>query len=246
MSGWPWPAVIAHRCGGALAPENTLAGLRIAAGLGCQAVEFDVMLSQDALPVLIHDEDLRRTAGRRGDVARLDSAALLATDVGQGFHPAFAGECIPSLAQALAACAAFGLAANVEIKPSAGREVETGRVVGRYLSGLAPAASPGVLLSSFSEAALAAAAAEAEGIPRAMLATRLSSAAFDAARRQACVALHLGRRNLQAAEVLAVREAGLRVQVYTVNSIEEAQRLIGWGVSGVFSDRPELLLAGHA
>jgi glycerophosphoryl diester phosphodiesterase len=38
---------MAHRCGGALAPENTLAGLGIAARLGCRAVEFDVMLSGD-------------------------------------------------------------------------------------------------------------------------------------------------------------------------------------------------------
>jgi hypothetical protein len=50
MLRWPWPKVIAHRCGGALAPENTLAGLAIAARIGCRAVEFDVMLSGTACP----------------------------------------------------------------------------------------------------------------------------------------------------------------------------------------------------
>ncbi|MEF8769930.1 MAG: glycerophosphodiester phosphodiesterase family protein [Candidatus Accumulibacter contiguus] len=62
--GWSLPRVFAHRCGGALAPENTLAGLRIAARLGLRAVEFDVMLSADASPWLLHDETLaaRRTA----------------------------------------------------------------------------------------------------------------------------------------------------------------------------------------
>lgn len=45
---WVLPRVVAHRCGGALAPENTLAGLPIAAALGYRAVEFDVMLSADA------------------------------------------------------------------------------------------------------------------------------------------------------------------------------------------------------
>ena len=58
---WVLPRVFAHRCGGALAPENTLAGLRIAQALGFGAVEFDVMLSADGSPWLIHDEALERT-----------------------------------------------------------------------------------------------------------------------------------------------------------------------------------------
>ena len=54
----PLPRWIAHRGGGRLAPENTLAGIRVAARLGFKAVEFDVMLSGDGTPVLIHDETL--------------------------------------------------------------------------------------------------------------------------------------------------------------------------------------------
>ena len=53
--GWRLPRVFAHRCGGALAPENTLAGLRLAARLGLRAVEFDVKLTSDGHPVLIHE-----------------------------------------------------------------------------------------------------------------------------------------------------------------------------------------------
>ena len=48
------PRWIAHRGGGKLAPENTLAGIRLAARLGFRAVEFDVMLSADGTPVLVH------------------------------------------------------------------------------------------------------------------------------------------------------------------------------------------------
>src|SRR4030088_630189 len=53
---WPYPRVVGHRGGGALAPENTLAGIRKAAALGFGGVEFDVMLSADKVPLLIHDE----------------------------------------------------------------------------------------------------------------------------------------------------------------------------------------------
>ena len=243
MSDWGWPGLLVHRCGGALAPENTLAGLGIAARLGCVAVEFDVMLSGDGVPVLIHDETLDRVAGRSGQVSRLAADELLATDVGRCFHPAFSGETIPGLEAALLRCRQLGLAANLEIKPAEGFEAETGRVVGRLLAAAPSAGLPPLLLSSFSAPALEAAALEVETLPRAFLATHFDARALATARRLACVSLNLGRRGLQAAHVAAVHEAGMRTLVYTVNSPQEARRLAGWGVSGVFSDRPELLLA---
>lgn len=62
----PLPRWFAHRGGGSLAPENTLAGIRLAASMGFRAVEFDVMLSADATPLLIHDETLARTTNGSG------------------------------------------------------------------------------------------------------------------------------------------------------------------------------------
>lgn len=241
MPRWPWPRVIAHRCGGALAPENTLAGLAIAARIGCRAVEFDVMLSRDGVPVLIHDETLDRCASSSGIVAALDATLLMATDVGARFHPAFAGETIPSLDAALRRCRELGLAANLEIKPAEGHEVETGRVVGRRLARLG-ADQPALLLSSFSAEALEAAAAEAGEIPRGWLAGAFDAAALKIASRLGCASIHLALDGLDAAHVAAARAAGLEVLVYTVNGLPAARRLVGWGVSGLFTDRPDLLL----
>lgn len=242
MPHWPWPDVIAHRCGGALAPENTLAGLAIAARLGCTAVEFDVMLSQDGVPVLIHDETLDRCAMLSGHVAGISAARLMATDVGVRFHPAFAGETIPPLEAALQRCRQLGLAANLEIKPAAGFEVETGRAVGRLLGSLCPDQRPTLLLSSFSGPALEAAASEVAELPRGWLAGAFDADALNAALRLGCTSLHLALDGLDLAHVAAARAEGLRVLVYTVNSLSDARRLIGWGVSGVFTDRPDLLL----
>ena len=114
------PRLIAHRCGGNRAPENTLAGLHEAAR-GCQAVEFDVMLSADGTPVLIHDETLERTTNGVGRVCETPDAVLFALDAGRG-------ERIPTLAEAAALCQRYGLLANIEIKPSAGHEAATGAV----------------------------------------------------------------------------------------------------------------------
>lgn len=243
MTGWAWPKLLVHRCGGALAPENTLAGLEIAARLGCRAIEFDVMLSVDGQPFLIHDETLERTSGRDGRVAELSAEVLSGVDVGCCFHPAFTGETIPAFTSALEVCRRLGLAANVEVKPAIGHERQTGQAVGRILRSDVATGDQKLLLSSFSVEALEAAAAEVPDLPRALLAGPFTSAALSMAQQLSCVALNLSRDGLTESDVAAVCEAGLAVCVYTVNTLEEARRLLSWGVSGVFSDRPDRLSA---
>src|SRR5882757_10846072 len=68
------PPVIGHRGAAACAPENTLAGLRKAKALGCRWVEFDVRLTADNQPVLLHDNRLERTTDGRGRVSALSLA----------------------------------------------------------------------------------------------------------------------------------------------------------------------------
>ena len=58
---WPYPKIVAHRGGGKLAPENTLAAVRCGLSHGFHAVEFDVMLSKDGIPMLMHDPHFGRT-----------------------------------------------------------------------------------------------------------------------------------------------------------------------------------------
>jgi glycerophosphoryl diester phosphodiesterase len=231
-----YPRIIAHRCGGALAPENTLAGLRLAARLGCRGVEFDAMLAADGVPVLIHDETLERTTSGQGRVADMDSARLVRLDAGSRHHAAFAVEPVPTLDQALQLCAALGLWANVEIKPAAGHEVATGRVVARH----AAAAGCRLVLSSFSVAALQAAAAEAPQLPRALLVESSSADWRERVTGLGAIALHCSARGLTAGIAAAVRADGFPLACYTINRRDEAERLFAMGVSAVFSDRPDL------
>ena len=89
-----YPRIIAHRCGGALAPENSLAGLDLAARLGCRGVEFDVMLSADEIPLLIHDEAVDRTTTGRGQVASLSAEQIRQFEVNI-MRPSGARRCQP-------------------------------------------------------------------------------------------------------------------------------------------------------
>jgi glycerophosphoryl diester phosphodiesterase len=97
------PLVVAHRCGSAVAPENTLAALRTAVRQGADAVEVDVLPSRDGHPVVHHDDRLSRTAGVDAAVWDLDLAELRALDAGRWFAPAFEGERIPTLEEVVAA-----------------------------------------------------------------------------------------------------------------------------------------------
>lgn len=97
-------AVIAHRGGAGLAPENTLAALRNAVALGVDYVEIDVRATRDRQLVLLHDSSVDRTTDGHGQVAQLTFAQVRALDAGSKFGAAFAGERIPTLDEALAFC----------------------------------------------------------------------------------------------------------------------------------------------
>lgn len=234
------PRVFAHRCGGALAPENTLAGLRIAAQMGCAAVEFDVMLSADGSPWLIHDETLERTTDGVGRVCDARDADLARFDAGLRHHPAFRGEALPTLAAAAALCRRLGLQVNVEIKPAAGFEAVSGEVVARCVLDLWYGV-PLPLVSSFSETALAAARCAAPDLPIGCL---WESPPADWPDRLAALgALSLHCRADAANDTLldAARAGGVAVRCYTVNDPLAAAALFSRGVTALFSDRFDLL-----
>ena len=94
--------IIAHRGGCALFPENTCVAFRACEGFA-DRIEFDVRVSADGEHVVIHDETVDRTTDGSGAVADLTLAQLKALDAGSHFSSAFAGERIPTLAEALRA-----------------------------------------------------------------------------------------------------------------------------------------------
>jgi len=105
------PLIIGHRGASAVAPENTFAAFALALRDGADGLEFDVRLSRDGVPVVIHDTTLRRTANRRERVSSMTVAELENVDVGSWFNRRFRGrardeysrERLPSLEQLFAA-----------------------------------------------------------------------------------------------------------------------------------------------
>lgn len=239
MVPWPLPPVIAHRCGGALAPENTLAGLGIAAACGCAGVEFDVMLSADLQPLLIHDETLDRTTNGSGAVSACTLATMQRLDAGSWFDSRFAGERIPTLEAVLAACAALGLAVNLEIKPASGFERATAEVVASRLAAGAACGVPGLVISSFSVEALRVAM---DILPEAIYGLLLEDLPADWSARASALgvgALHVSSRHLSPMQIASVRDGGYHLAVYTENDPVRAEALLKAGVSTVITDFPD-------
>lgn len=97
-------AVICHRGGKALSPENTLAAFRKAIELGADYVEIDVRATRDGAIVIMHDRTVDRTTDGKGDVKDLDLAAIRALDAGSKFSNKSAGERVPTFDAVLQLC----------------------------------------------------------------------------------------------------------------------------------------------
>lgn len=239
--GWRYPRYIAHRGGGALAPENTLAGISLAARLGFRAVEFDVMLSADGIPVLFHDETLERTTDGRGKLAEHTLSQLRKLDAGSKHHPAFVGEAIPTLDEALSLCHALNLAANIELKPSPGTDHENGMTVSRQVQETVSRwLQLALLLSSFSETALAASREVADDLPRALLVTEIPADWQPRLEQLGGQALHCAAEHFHPGKIDAIKAAGYALACYTVNETTEAERFFAAGATALFTDRLDL------
>ena len=239
-SPWPWCRVLAHRGGGLLAPENTLAALdlgRAHAG----GVELDVMLSADGTPYLLHDETLERTTSGRGDLAATPDAELDRLEAGAWFDARFAGEPVPRLETAARRCIELDLDVNLEIKPSAGEERKAGRIVAEHVLRLWSGSRRLLLISSFSALALEEVGRVAPSLARGLLVEQLPPDWRERCAALGAVSLHVATEALDTETVGAVHAAGLWLVCYTENDPVRARERLDWGVDCVITDRPDLL-----
>ena len=236
LPSWPYSRYIAHRGGGRLAPENTLAAMRVGAEHGFTMFEYDVKLSSDNVLVLMHDDDVDRTSNGRGPAAAKTYAELAQLDFGRWHSAAYAGEPLPTFAAVARYPVAPGIASNVEIKPCPGREAETGPAVALAARQLWQGAAEAPLLSSFAEAALQAALETAPELPRALLVEKVPADWRERLAKYECVALNINQKDATRELIDAVHAAGYRIAAWTVNDPERARLLLDWGIDGIFTD----------
>jgi len=239
---WPYPQIIAHRGAGHLAPENTLAAMRLAARHGLAMVEYDVALSRDEVPVLLHDQSLERTSNGRGNADELSFREMARFDFGSWHSAAYAGEPLATLYSVAAFTQAHNIYSNIEIKPQPGREALTGHVVAHVAASLWAKATVLPLLSSFSPVALQAARDTTPHLPRALLLDHEPGPDWnDRLKELGCQALHLKHDHIDAALIDALHAKGYKIAAWTVNDVKRAQQLLHWGCNAIFTDAIDTL-----
>ena len=229
MTTWPYPRIVAHRGGGALAPENTLGAIRLGASMGFKGVEFDVMLAGDGTPVIIHDETVDRTTNGHGEVPKMTYLELAKLRIEKN-------EGIPTFKEAARLCRELGVWANVEIKPARGHERATGLAVAPLARELWRGAALPPVLSSFSLEALDAVREAAPELPRGYLVDEVPEDWRDTMKRLECVALHCNYQSLSEELAVEIHGAGYSILLWTVNDPVEAQRLLKMGADCLVTD----------
>jgi glycerophosphoryl diester phosphodiesterase len=159
-----------------------------------------------------------------------------------GWHSAkYAGEMIPTFAAIARWARAHGVFCNAEIKPTPGRERETGGAVALDAAALWRDAEVPPLLSSFSEVALDAARDAAPGLPRALLLDELPADWSERLARLQCVALDVNHKCLTSDIVAQAHSNGFRVCCYTANDLARVRELAEWGVDTIITDAVDLI-----
>jgi len=242
--------VFAHRGGSALAPENTLAAFETGLRAGADGLELDVHLSADGVPVVVHDATLERTTNATGPVAGRTAAELAHVDAGWHFAGArhdypFRGQGlgIPTLRDVLIRHRAVPIIIEMKIDSD-----EMGRRVADDVR--AAGAEATVCVAGYGGAS---AAAVRRALPN------VSTSACHAEVRLAVyrswggwpvkrppfggyqVPEHAGRIRIVSPRFLRhSHAAGLEVQVWTVDTEGDMERLLAWGADALISNRPDL------
>jgi glycerophosphoryl diester phosphodiesterase len=243
--------VFAHRGGSGLAPENTCAAFDGGLALGADGLELDVHLSRDGIVVVHHDRTLDRTTNLTGAIVERTADELARADAGCRFRR---GDAAPFVGQGVGVPTLAGVLARyrdvrviVEMKVNS---AELARAVVAVVG--AAGAIDRVCLGSFGlrvvrearrlQPAMATSAAREEvrwALYRSWVRWPVSRVAYDGYQ----VPEWSGRTHVVSPRFVDMaHRAGLGVQVWTVDTEDDARRLLGWGVDALITDRPDVIV----
>ena len=241
--------VIGHRGNRAHAPENTIESFAQAVSAGADALELDVHLSSDGIPVVIHDPNVARTTGAAGEVARmsfadlrlLDAGACFTRDGGKSFPYRAQGHRIPSLDEVLEAFPSIPILIEIKTHRAAAevrRVIESRKAEGRTLvDSFDPAA-----LFAFADSQIPVGASQSD-VARATIEVLLHRPLTPFAFRAFCIPLHYRRFPLPVRRLArAAAQQNCLVHVWTINDAAIATSLWTAGVRGIISDDPAAML----
>lgn len=246
----PGPLVFAHRGGSALGPENTLAAFDLGMAAGADGLELDVHLSADGVVVVHHDDTLDRTTDASGPIAARTAAELAGVDAGCRFMESpivrqrpIASTCVPTLKDVLGRYPHARIIVEMKVDSEAMAravvdEIRSAHALDRVCTAGFGLASLRAARASQPLLATSAAALEVQlALYRSWLrwpVRRVAYAGYQVPELAGC------RRVVSPRFIRDAHDAGLKVQVWTVDDPDDMRRLLEWGVDGLITNRPDL------
>ena len=234
--------IIGHRGASVDAPENTVAAIKLAWQQKADASEFDIFLTKDGKIVVIHDKDTKRVAGVDKKVADQTLAEIRLLDAGKWKGMQFVGEKIPLLEEMLATVP-NGKRVFVEVKTGPEIVPELDRVL--KASKLKPEQTP---IISFNAEVIAEIKKARPDLAAYWIVSMTAAKGKKLPTAEALIAkakaIKADGLDLSAEPALdkafcdKVKNAGLKLYVWTVNDVAVAQRMVAIGVDGITTDRP--------
>jgi glycerophosphoryl diester phosphodiesterase len=232
--------IYAHRGLNHAAPENTLAAFAAASRSGVTWIETDTDILADGTAVIMHDSRTDRTTNRSGSIYDLTTSDLDTIDAGSWFSEDFVGERVPTLRELVSFLGPHDLNLNLELKGNTQGRDRSIRLVETVLEELRRL-RPGtrVLISSFSPLLLAEVHRRTDAYELAWLVDKGGIGEDWRSVMELCgaTALHPSTAVVSDRRVVdEIRRAGFGVNVWTVNSVQEANKLANWGCTGIITD----------
>ncbi len=236
--------IFAHRGASKYAPENSMAAFRKAYELKADGIELDVQLTKDKVPVIIHDESLKRTTGVKGFVGEYTFEELRCLDAGKWFSKKFKGERIPSLEEFLIWMKPTNLLLNIEFKnnilPYYGMEKIVYDLV--KMHGL----QDRLIYSSFNHYSLK----EMKNLdPSVDVAPLYSNGLYEPwkyVQQLPAYSAHPSWRTLNQTILNGFKNAGIKVRPYTINDPKRMKWLFENEVEAIVTDIPDVARAVKA
>lgn len=231
------PKLIAHRGASFEAPENTLPAFQRALDLGADGIEFDVLLTNDKVPIITHNDDLSVLTHFHGYAHEQPFETVRTLDVGSHFSASTAGITMPTLAEALELIARYDVTTIVEIKAQPGLKASAAQLVGGVISDIRMRGP--VVISSSCKRVIHELRKRHPDIPRALI-VRYRPFPFFAlsffAKFEKISALHASVRSLGGNAIGKMRSLGCEIHAWTANEDWEINRCIELGVDGIMTD----------
>lgn len=228
--------IYAHRGASKLAPENTMPAFELAAAAGAEGIETDVQLTKDNVPVLIHDENLRRTTNGTGFVQDYTYAQLSLLDAGSWFSSKFSDISIVSLDEFLQWFKNQPMFLNVELKTNVIEYKNIEQIV--YDSLKRNHVLDRTVISSFNSDSILRMKEINPSVRTAFLTSTNRRNLVEYAKSLHADALHVKHRLLDKKLVKDCHKSHLDLRIYTVNRPTMMKKCYKLGVDAIFSDVP--------